>query len=205
MTRIKICGITSLEDALAAVELGADALGFNFYEKSPRYISPEKARQIIRELPPEIEKVGVFVNSSLSEIENVCAESGIEMVQLHGDETPEFVAALSGPRVIKALRVSDDFQPEIALRYAADRFLLDTDCNGFGGSGKTFDWRVAAAFKDFGSEFFLAGGLTVENVAEAIREIRPYGVDVCSGVESVKGKKDMKKLEAFIRNARMAL
>lgn len=204
-TNIKVCGITNLADALAAVGHGADALGFNFYEKSPRYIQPDSAREIIQELPPDIETVGVFVNNSVAEVAAVYEASGLSFVQLHGSETPDLVTDLKniiGAKVIKAFRASDGFQAETALEYSCDGFLLDADCEAFGGSGKTFDWSIATAFKDFAPMFYLAGGLTAENVGEAIRMVRPYGVDVCSSVESGKGKKDIVKLERFIRNVR---
>ena len=204
--KVKICGITNLEDALHAARAGADALGFNFYERSPRYISPGDARLIIEKLPKEITKVGVFVNPTLDEIE-MTAEM-LDLIQLHGDESIDLVDDLrtaTGVDVIKALRVTDDFDPESAKGYSVETFLLDTHSTNFGGSGDTFDWRVAVDFKSILPNFFLAGGLTPDNVAEAVRQVQPYGVDVCSGVETVKGKKDHRKVEAFIRNARAAL
>lgn len=209
MVRIKICGITNLEDALAAVEFGADALGFNFYHKSPRYIAPDAASEIISKLPSGIMKVGVFVNSSLAELDQFYSQSSVVYIQLHGEESPPFVQRVTeytGAIIIKAIRVSQNFDPQDALEYDAEYFLLDTSSStAFGGTGETFDWDAALRFKEFGRNFFLAGGLTPANVAGAIRHVRPFGVDVCSGVESIKGKKDHNKLEEFIRNARGAI
>ena len=202
--KIKICGITNLEDALHAVECGADALGFNFYEKSPRYITPGAAGDIIGRLPEGVMTVGVFVNSSIAKIEDVFARPSIGYAQLHGDETPGFAASLkdSGIRVIKAIHASHTFDPSGPLEYDVDEFLLDTPSAGYGGSGEVFDWQTAIRFKEVVPEFFLAGGLTPENVADAIRAVRPTAVDVCSGVEAFKGKKDPKKVAAFIEAVR---
>ena len=208
MTKVKICGITNLEDALSAVDAGADALGFNFYEKSPRYITPAGAEEIIAKLPPAILTMGVFVNSSLAGIETVLSIVPLEFIQLHGNEGPAFVIharLLSSAKVLKAFRVSVNFKASSALDYEADHCLLDTDSRSFGGSGETFDWETALEFKNVAPEFYLAGGLTPDNVGEAIRKIVPFAVDVCSGVESVKGKKDRLKVNAFIRNVKSAL
>ena len=208
MVRVKICGITNLEDALAAVEFGADALGFNFYQRSPRYIAPAAAREIISRLPKGVMNVGVFVNSSLAEVDHIYGMSSVVYVQLHGDETPQFVdkvVEFTGAIVIKALRVSENFDPQIAHDYDVRYFLLDaSSSSAYGGTGEKFDWDAALKFKKLVPNFFLAGGLTPENVAEAVRQVEPFGVDVCSGVESTKGRKDHKKLEEFIRNARSA-
>lgn len=208
MTKVKICGITNLDDALMSMEAGADMLGFNFYEKSPRFVPPSFAKAIIGKLPGDITTVGVFVNSSLLEVARICDEMSLGLVQLHGDEDAEFVKSLGNAisaKVMKVLRVSHDFQPRIALEYKADHFMLDSDSAAFGGSGNVFDWDVATKFKELIPEFYLAGGLTLENVAEAIRNVRPYAVDVCSGVESVKGIKHPEKVRTFIRNAKDAL
>jgi len=214
MTKVKICGITNLEDALHAVEFGADALGFNFYEKSPRYIAPGAVNDIVRKLPKHVATVGVFVNNSLDQIDNIYRRTAIGSVQLHGDETPLFVASLTGEltRVIKAIHASEPFDPRSASKYeppdefSADflEFLLDTQSTGYGGSGRTFDWDMAVRFREVVPEFYLAGGLTPENVVDAIRTVRPTALDVCSGVEAFKGKKDPKKVEAFIANVRNA-
>jgi phosphoribosylanthranilate isomerase len=206
MVKVKICGITNLDDARLSVEYGADVLGFNFYEKSPRYIAPSEAREIIKQIDPGIETIGVFVNASIDEIANVTSITTIRTVQLHGDETPEFADRLrdvTGVGVIKALRVSAGFDPQAALEYNVNGFLLDTlSEKGYGGSGETFNWEIAREFKKIAPEFFLAGGLNPQNVADAVRAVRPSALDVCSGVESTKGKKDREKVAAFVRNAR---
>ncbi len=206
--RIKICGITNLEDAMAAVEFGADALGFNFYQKSPRYIDPAATRKIISQLPKGVMNVGVFVNSSLAEVDRIYTQSSVVYLQLHGDETPAFVERLTdltGAIAIKAIRISPGFDPQRALDYDVQYFLLDSSSStAYGGTGETFDWSAALELKPYGAKFFLAGGLTPENVADAVRQVQPFGIDVCSGVESSKGRKDHKKLEELIRNARSA-
>lgn len=201
MVRVKVCGITNLEDARAALAAGADALGFNFYRRSPRYIAPEDARRIISELPPGAALcVGVFVNEdSAATVARMAAESGVGAVQLHGDETPEYCAALGGHRVIKALRVGKDFAPEQATGYCAESILLDAfSASARGGTGETFDWELARRTRELVGQLYLAGGLTVENVAEAIAAVRPYAVDVCSGVELAPGRKDAARLRDFV-------
>jgi phosphoribosylanthranilate isomerase len=205
--KIKICGITNLEDALIAAACGADVLGFNFYPNSPRYIEPGAARDIIDQLPPEIEKVGVFVNSGAEAMAAIARECSLDVVQLHGDEDEELIAelrAISPSRVMRAIRVTPAVDLERYRDYPADDFLLDSESRGYGGSGEVFDWRSAIAFKNLIPHFFLAGGLDPQNVAEAIRLVRPAGVDVCSGVEETKRKKDRRKVEEFIRKARSA-
>lgn len=208
MTKVKICGITNLEDALMSIDAGADMLGFNFYRASPRYVAPQSATAILKLLPAEIGKVGVFVNSSLAELESISSDVSLDFIQLHGDESPDFLSRLANStdaKVIKAIRVSPDFRPSMAVEFQADLFLLDTDSRTFGGSGETFDWDAAIRFKELIPEFFLAGGLTPENVEDAIRRVMPFAVDVCSGVESVRGRKDPSKVAAFIRNVKSAL
>lgn len=209
MAKVKICGITNLDDALLAVKCGADALGFNFYEKSPRYIAPGAVNDIVRKLPRHVITIGVFVNSSLAEIENIYHRTNIGQVQLHGDETPEFVRNLTeyGTRVLKAIHLSDSYDSRSALDYGDSEnelveFLLDTPSTDYGGSGEKFNWELATRFKEVVPAFYLAGGLTPDNVADAIRKVRPTAVDVCSGVESYKGKKDPKKVAEFIEAVR---
>ena len=205
--KIKICGITNLEDALVAAESGADALGFNFYPRSPRYIDPVSAQEIIAKLPGGIISVGVFVNSDVETIGSVASDCELGMVQLHGDEDKDFVDELSGTvdaRIMKVIRIgaaSDRATPPFPVDY----YLLDSDSEAFGGSGETFDWSRAIEFKRVVPEFYLAGGLTPENVRDAVRQVRPSGVDVCSGVEKTKRKKDASKIVKFIRNARSAI
>ena len=208
MTKVKICGITNIEDARLAVALGADMLGFNFYEQSPRYISPREARRLIDDLPKDSENVGVFVNMEGSRIGELVDLLGLQTVQLHGDETNDFVSRLrrkTGAKIIKAIRVGPGFEISSIAHYGADSILLDAYTKGqYGGTGERFEWSVAADAVKLASEVILAGGLTPENVAEAVRAVRPYAVDVASGVESAPGKKNPAKLEAFIANAKQA-
>ena len=207
MLKVKVCGITNLEDALSALAAGADALGFNFYTRSPRYIAPEDARRIISELPPAaVLCVGVFVNEdSAATVMRMAAESGVGAVQLHGDESPEYCAELSAHRVIKALRVGKDFAPERACEYGAESILLDAfRAHARGGTGETFDWALARRTREVVAQLYLAGGLTVENVADALAAVRPYAVDVCSGVELAPGRKDAARVRAFVAAVRAA-
>ena len=202
-TRVKMCGTTRLEDALAAVRLGVDALGFIFFVKSPRFIDPARAEAIIAELPPLVDRVGVFVNASLDEIV-ACAGRGLSMVQLHGEETPEFCrevsSALPHCGIIKAFRVGStskavDFVPHADC---VDAYLLDTYVKGApGGTGRTFDWSVIASL-ELTRPLFLAGGLTPENIRSAIEEVRPYAVDINSGIETLPGIKDHRQLELLL-------
>jgi phosphoribosylanthranilate isomerase len=206
MTLVKICGITNLEDALAAVEAGADLLGFNFYAKSPRHVSPQEARLIAEELPEGVARVGVFVNESEPRaVARAVEESGVGAAQLHGDETPEFCARLEGIPVIKALRVGRGFGVERALLYQTDAVLLDAyDKDAFGGTGRTFDWSLARRTREAVPKLFLAGGLTPANVAEAVRAVGPYAVDVCSGVETSPGRKSLRLMRNFVEAVREA-
>jgi phosphoribosylanthranilate isomerase len=203
MIKIKICGITNLEDALAAAAAGADALGFNFYKKSPRCIEPSKAAEIIEQLPPFIVPVGVFVNEREDKLREILASTGIQAVQFHGDESPEFCQRFGG-RVIKAFQVKDKESLKNMAHYRVGAFLLDSYKDGVrGGTGVTFDWHLAVVAKTFG-KVILAGGLTPENVAEAVKLVQPYGVDVAGGVEKEKGIKDHAKLRKFIAEVRRA-
>src|SRR5215204_277769 len=184
MTKVKICGITNLEDALLAAKFGADALGFNFYEKSPRYIAPEKAREIIEQLPPVVLKVGVFVNESLEKIAEIASIAKLDALQLHGEETPEFARELKSKtdlEIIKAFRVSPEFKPEDVLQYETDAILLDAyNPQEHGGTGKTFDWEIAKRVQEIFPKMYLAGGLSPKNIADAIKTVHPFGVDSCS-------------------------
>jgi phosphoribosylanthranilate isomerase len=205
-TRIKICGLTRLADAVAAVEAGADALGFVFVPGTPRFITPAHAAAIVRELPPFVTKVGLFVNAPETVVRETVAAAGLDTVQLHGEETPEFAAALRGTvKVLKAFRVRGAASLELVppYRYAVDAFLLDAFVAGaHGGTGAKFDWPLALPAKKCGRPVILAGGLTPENAAEAVRQVRPFAVDVSSGVESAPGLKDAEKVRRFIANAR---
>jgi phosphoribosylanthranilate isomerase len=204
-TRVKICGVTRQQDALLAAELGAAALGFNFYPPSPRYIAPSSAAEIIGALPPFVTPVGVFADEASAEhLLGVAEEAGVAAVQLRGPRLPAFKRQLGDYPVILAVPVGNDFSPEGISRFQASAFLLDAhDSKLLGGTGKTFDWNLAREAKRYGA-IILAGGLTPENVAEAIREVRPYAVDVASGVESAPGVKDAAKLRAFFAAVREA-
>lgn len=203
MIKIKICGITNLDDALYAAEYGADALGFNFYKKSPRCIEPQKAAEIIAQLPPFIMPVGVFVNEREDKIRELQHLTCIQAVQLHGDESPEFCQRFGG-RVIKAFQVKDRESLKAMAHYRVGAFLLDAYKDGIrGGTGMAFDWHLAVVAKTFG-KIILAGGLTPENVAEAVKLVQPYGVDVAGGVEKEKGVKDQAKVKKFIAEVRKA-
>jgi len=198
--RVKICGLTRLEDALLAARLGADALGFNFWPRSRRYLTPEAARAIVDRLPPFVTKVGVFVDQRPDEVLEAAARSGVEVLQLHGDESPEEVEGYPRPTV-KALRLEGPADLHLLDRYRVRAFLLDAPSAGFGGSGATCDWALARAAAER-ARVILAGGLTPDNLAEAIRAVRPYGVDVASGVESSPGVKDPEKLRRFVLAAK---
>lgn len=207
MVKVKVCGITNLEDALEAVAAGADALGFNFYRRSPRYVAPEEARRIISELQgAAVLCVGVFVNEDrAATVARMAAEACVAAVQLHGDESPEYCVELGGQRVIKALRVGKDFAPEAARAYRAESVLLDAySASARGGTGETFDWELARRTRELVAQLYLAGGLTPENVADAIAAVGPYAVDVCSGVELAPGRKDAVRMREFVSAVRAA-
>jgi len=201
MVKVKICGITNPEDALRAAEAGADALGFVFFDKSPRHIFPEQAAAIIDRLPPFVQTVGLFVNEDLAAVNATADLCGLDLVQLHGEETPEFCRAVRR-RIIKAFRVKDITSLEEIRNYHVAACLLDAwSPSAYGGTGKTFNWEIAAAAA--ASEcVILAGGLTPDNVAEAVQIVKPYAVDVSSGVESSPGKKDAELMQRFIRSLR---
>jgi phosphoribosylanthranilate isomerase len=196
--KVKICGVRTLDEAAAALDAGADALGFNFWPRSPRYVDPRTAREIARSVSPLASLIGVFVNEDARRIEDIFADVGLSAVQLHGDETAEFCAGINSIKVIKAFRVGDDFDIQMIRRYPISMALLDTGIKGsYGGTGKSFDWRVAVAAKQL-APVILAGGLSIENIAEAIQQVKPYAVDVCSGVEAEPGRKDLDKLSKFM-------
>jgi phosphoribosylanthranilate isomerase len=203
---VKVCGITNLEDAVCAVEAGADALGFNFYQRSSRYIAPEEARRIVAELPAGLMMVGVFVNESEPEqVARIADTVGLTAVQLHGDESPEYCARLKGRFTIKALRTDARFEPQMAKDYETDAILLDAyRKDARGGTGNVVDWEVAKRVRELVPQLFLAGGLSVENIASAITAVEPYAVDACSRLESAPGKKDRELVRAFITRARRA-
>ena len=199
MVRVKICGITNEKDALAAVARGADALGFIF-APSPRMVIPERAKQIIEKLPPWITAVGVFVNEKPAKIMQIASYCNIDWAQLHGEESPEECRQLT-LKVIKTVKNNIKIIPE----YKAAGILLDAyDPDRAGGTGRLYDWDKAKEAKKYGRPIILAGGLTPDNVAEAVRIVRPYGVEASSGVEEEPGRKDHKKIEMFIKAARGA-
>lgn len=196
-----MCGITSSEDALCAVRLGVSALGFVFYEKSPRFISPEEAGEVIRRIPPFVTKVGVFVNAEADYLREAKAIAGFDVYQFHGDETPEFCAAF-GENYIKAIRVRNAESLSAVELYDTDAFLFDAySPDAYGGTGENFSWDVLSS-REFGNKFvILSGGLNSGNVREAMRAVNPCAVDVSSGVESSPGIKDHLKLERFMEAA----
>jgi phosphoribosylanthranilate isomerase len=208
MVLVKVCGITNLDDALAAADGGADALGFNFYSRSPRYIAPEAAQAIIdRLLPnyPRLLTVGVFVNESLDAIKKIAALTGVSALQLHGNETPEYCKALKTYYLIKVFSAGNKFAPQTVLDYDVRAIMLDAfDKEAFGGTGKPSDWAVARETRELFPKLFLAGGLSPENVAAAINEVNPYAVDACSRLESAPGRKDHTRLRAFVAAVRAA-
>jgi phosphoribosylanthranilate isomerase len=202
MVKVKICGITNWADARRAIAGGADLLGFNFVPTSPRYVTPAKARRMVARLPKKIAAVGVFQDEPEEAMLEIALRVGLDQVQLHGDEPPAMVARLRRQLgVIKALRVKKPFRAtQLAAYRHADAILLDGySRKARGGTGKTFDWKIARRAKRLGRRIFLAGGLTPENVSEAIRMAEPYAVDVCSGVESRPGKKDPGRMRRLLR------
>ena len=203
MVKIKICGITERDDALHAIDCGADALGFVFYDRSPRAITRNRAQTIIATLPPFVTVVGLFVNEDPRTVREIADECGLDVIQYHGDESPETIR-LAPRRAIRALRVRESDTPDEINRYPASGLLLDAWVAGaFGGTGVLCNWEIAAEIAKK-RPVILAGGLTPENVAAAIQAVRPYGVDVSSGVEATPGRKDRKKVAAFISAAQIA-
>ena len=204
MTFIKICGITNLDDALAAIDAGADALGFNFYKPSPRYVTPETARSIIAELPQSILTVGVFVNEPSPEsVKDLTRRAGVTAIQLHGDESPDYCEQLAGYFVIKALSAGPAFDARQAQAYNVEAILLDTkDASLRGGTGRVFDWSIAQEVSRAVPKLFLAGGLGVQNIEEAIVSVDPYGVDACSKLEEIPGKKNHERMREFVKTIR---
>jgi phosphoribosylanthranilate isomerase len=200
--KVKICGITNAPDALAAIDAGADALGFVFYDASPRRLTLRAAAEIIRHLPPYVVKVGVFVNASVDRVERAVAECGLNLLQFHGDETPEYCVQF-GVMSMKSFRIRDAGSLKALPAYPTDAWLLDAYvADNPGGTGETFNWDLAVEARKLGRLIFLAGGLTPENVAEAIRQVQPYAVDVSSGVEIAPGRKDPDKIRQFMAAAR---
>jgi phosphoribosylanthranilate isomerase len=201
MVRVKICGITNVEDALQAVGAGADAIGFVFHDQSPRALSPEQAAAIVQALPPFVQAVGLFVNADVDFVNATANACRLDIVQLHGDEMPDF-CGLVQRRVIKAFRIKDVTSLDAMKNYRVAGYLLDAwSPKAFGGTGTTFNWEIARIAGKFGP-IILAGGLTPDNVRQAVQTVAPYGVDVSSGVETAPGRKDPEKVREFIRRAR---
>jgi phosphoribosylanthranilate isomerase len=204
MVHVKICGITSLEDAQVAADAGADAIGFVFYPPSRRYVTPEQAGRIIQTLPPFVTTVGLFVDMALDTVNDLAVRCGLDRIQLHGRETPEFCRQVTRP-VIKAIRIKNAESLTLVPDYNVSAYLLDAYVEGAlpGGTGASFSWELAAQAKLYGP-VILAGGLTPENIEAAIAQIRPYGVDVSTGVERAPGIKDHQKVRQFIARAKAA-
>lgn len=200
--KVKICGITSVADGVAAAEAGADMIGLMFYERSPRNISIATAAEISRALSPFIVKVGVFVNPTEDAVLRAISDCGVTLLQFHGEEPPEFCAQF-GVMSMKAFRVRDADSLLALPNYSTDAYLLDAySPDAHGGTGAKFNWDLAIEAKKLGKPIFLAGGLTPENVSAAVRQVQPFGVDVSSGVESTPGKKDHAKVQTFIKAVR---
>ena len=201
MTRVKVCGITNLEDAWTAIEAGTDALGFVFVPNTPRYIEPDDANTIMRQIPPLVTTIGLFVNAGSTQIRDVATNCRLDAIQLHGNESPELCHSLN-LRIIKAFRIKESEPLNILSKFQVDAYLLDTYVKGkLGGTGETFDWNLACRAKRYG-QIILAGGLNPSNVSTAINQVKPYAVDVSSGVEAEPGRKDPEKVKDFIRAVR---
>lgn len=203
MVKVKICGITNLEDALASFKAGCDALGFVFYKKSPRYIAPEKARSIAEQLPAQVIKIGIFVNARERTVRRIARLCSLNMLQFHGNETPEFCRRFADCKIIKAFRVKGRLGCKDVLKYRPFAFLFDTyAASKIGGTGKNFDWELITHINNIKGPVFLSGGLSAKNVKAAIRAVKPHWVDVSSSVEAAPGKKDHKKVREFIKTVK---
>ena len=200
---VKICGITNLTDAKAAVKAGADLLGFIFYCKSLRYVTPQQAKRIVSKLPRRVLKVGVFVNEAPARVRAIVASCGLDIVQFHGDESPAYVKGFTEFPIVKAVRVKDAASLKKIVAYDVDFFLFDAfSPKAKGGTGRTFDWKFLGRIAKIKTPFFISGGLTPDNVGELLERIRPFAVDVSSGVERSPGRKDVTKLRAFVNAVR---
>ena len=201
MTRVKICGITNIEDALLASDLGAWALGFIFYKKSPRYVGPKKVKAIIEQLPPFVTPVGVFVNEKADVVNKTADFCGLKVLQFHGDESPAYCRSFKAYRVIKAFRVKESFDLKALKPYLVSAYLFDTyQHDQYGGTGQSFDWQLIKSVKKMGIPMILSGVLHAGNAGAAVKALQPYAVDVSSGVESSPGKKSEAKLRQLFRN-----
>lgn len=203
MAKVKICGITNLEDALNSVEAGCDALGFVFYRKSPRYIAPERVKEIIDNLPKNIIRVGVFVNAKEKNIKRIAKICNLDMLQFHGNESSSFCKKFRDYKIIKTFRIKDKIDLKNILDYETFAYLFDTFVKSkIGGTGKKFNWTLVRHLTGFRRLVFLSGGLNAENIREAIKQVQPDWVDVSSSVEISPGKKDRKKVKEFIKTVR---
>jgi phosphoribosylanthranilate isomerase len=203
MVRVKICGITNLPDALAAIKAGSDALGFVFYQKSPRYISPDKAREIIRQLPQRVRKVGVFVKAQEKTIKSIAKTCALDILQFHGRESPEFCRRFKGYRIIKSFRVKGRLDLRQLRQYEVFAYLFDSFSKAkLGGTGRQFNWKLLKGLSGIKRPVFLSGGLNQQNVQKAVSTVHPMWVDVSSSVEVSPGKKDAAKVKEFIREAK---
>jgi len=203
MVKIKICGITNAEDAQAAVDVGCDALGFMFYKKSPRYISPDKAKEIADQLPNRIIKIGVFVNAKEEQVRRIAKLCGLNMLQFHGNESPEFCSKFKDFKVIKAFRIKDKVDLDKVLRYKTFAYLFDAFVKSkLGGTGRQFKWKLLTDKTNIKQPIFLSGGLNSGNVVRAIKTVHPEWVDASSSLEKSPGKKDIVKLTNFVKTAK---
>jgi len=205
MVKVKVCGITNVSDAAASVDAGCDALGFVFYKKSPRYVSPAVAARIIHELPAGTLAMGVFVNAHEKTVRRIAGLCGLDILQFHGNESVEFCSRFKDYKVIKAFRVKNKLDGEKIAGYKTFAYLFDTYvASQAGGTGRRFDWKLIRSLRDLKRPIFLSGGLTAENVCEAVKIARPDWVDASSSLEISAGKKDHAKVKAFIRSAKKA-
>lgn len=203
MTKIKVCGITNLEDAKVSIEAGCNGLGFVFYKKSPRYINPKKTKKILQKISPSVKKIGVFVNEREVKIRNITKELKLDMLQFHGDESPNFCKRFKGYKVIKAFRIKDKSSLKSLKEYDVWGFLFDSYQKGiFGGTGKRFNWKIVKNLEVGKKNIFISGGLNTRNVKKVIQILHPDWVDVSSFVETKPGKKDIKKVKKFIKTVK---
>jgi len=199
MVKVKICGITNLEDALNSVKAGCNALGFVFYRKSPRYITPEKASRIIKHIPAHILKIGVFVDTKEKTIKRIAKLCNLDMLQFHGNESPQLCKKFKGYKIIKAFRVKDKIELKNLLNYKTFAYLFDTFVKSkIGGTGKKFNWTLGRHLKGLRKPIFLSGGLNAKNIREAVKQVQPDWIDVSSSIETKPGKKDHKKVKEFV-------
>ena len=205
MVKVKICGITNIEDALDAVKAGCDALGFAFFKKSPRFVTVEKVKEIVARLPKDVVKIGVFVNASEKAIKKIAKACKLDILQFHGEESPEFCKKFKKYKIIKAFRIKDNLDLKKILRYDTFAYLFDTYVpSAHGGTGRRFNWNLVTEHPHLKQTVFLSGGLTDKNVRKAINIVHPAWVDVCSSVELIPGKKDHRKVKKFIEAAKIS-